>query len=248
MVYKWKDYFRNNNLNLKVIDWNEDYKLTENERKTITKSIQQFQLGENSEGKYLINSAKKYAAKTQDHDYYDALVEFIREEQRHARDLAAFMRSQDIPIIRSHWVDGVFRKLRRFAGLELSVIVLITAEIIAKVYYRALKSCTNSKALIDLCEQILKDEEKHVEFQSESLRKLAVNRNRTVLRFSRFLHRVLLEGTLIVVWKQHEEVLRAGGYSFGSFCAACRKEFEESNKIVWGRNQTSVPNDGSRIV
>jgi hypothetical protein len=229
---KWKDYFLNNDLNLKQIHWDDEYYLSTSERETIIKSIQQFQLGENSEGKHLINNAKKYVLKTQDQDYYDALIAFIREEQRHARDLARFMRIQEIPLIRNHWVDQVFRKLRRFAGLELSVIVLITAEIIAKVYYIALKNCTNSRILIDLCDQILLDEEKHVEFQSETLHKLSKVRSKTIKRFSRFFHRVLLEGTLFVVWQQHKTVFKAGGYSFSSFFSACRNEFKSSNKIV----------------
>jgi hypothetical protein len=55
--------------------------------------------------------------RTQDQDYYDVLIEFIREEQQHARDLARFMKSQEMPLIRSHWVDQVIRKLRRFVGL-----------------------------------------------------------------------------------------------------------------------------------
>ena len=38
-----------------------------------------------------------------------------------------------IDFIYEHWVDTIFRKLRNFAGLEHSVVVLITAEIIAAV-------------------------------------------------------------------------------------------------------------------
>jgi bacterioferritin (cytochrome b1) len=232
---KWFDYFANNKLNLLAIRWDDAYVLTEDERKTITKSIQQFQLGENSEGKHLINSAKKYAARTGDHLYYDALIDFIKEEQRHAKDLARFMRLQGIPLVRNHWVDQVFRKMRRFAGLELSVIVLITAEIIAKVYYQALKQSTNSTILKDLCHQILRDEEKHVEFQSQTLRKLNAGRNQLVNGTGRLFHRVLLEGTLLVVWQQHSKVFIAGGYTFSQFLSACRHEFRESNRMIVGQ-------------
>lgn len=229
---KWKAYFLHNNQNQNAINWDDNYQLSLAERQAFEKSIQQFQLGENSEGKHLINSAKKYAARTQDQDYYDALVEFIREEQRHARDLARFMRQQEIPLIRNHWVDQVFRKLRKFAGLELSIIVLITAEIIAKIYYKALKDATKARTLIDLCNQILRDEEKHVQFQSETLHKLASGRSKTMNIFSRKFHRFLLEGTLIVVWQQHKKVFRAAGYSRGVFYQECREEFRESDQIV----------------
>ena len=58
-----------------------------------------------------------------------ALEIFIKEEQQHSRYLAAFMESQSIPRLQKHWVDRVFRKLRGLAGLELSLTVLVTAEI-----------------------------------------------------------------------------------------------------------------------
>ncbi|MGG4103228.1 ferritin-like domain-containing protein [Paenibacillus lautus] len=227
---KWTEYFLRNNQNLIDIHWDDHYKLTSEEREIITKSIQQFQLGENSEGKYLINCAKKYVLETQDQDYYHALIEFIKEEQRHARDLGRFMRLQEIPLIRSHWVDNVFRKLRKYAGLELSIIVLITAEIIAKIYYKALKESTNSIILIDLCNQILNDEEKHVRFQSETLYKLARNKSYIMNQISRQFHRFLFEGTLIVVWYQHKSVFKAGGYTLLSFYHDCRQVFNSSKR------------------
>ncbi|SDW23423.1 ferritin-like domain-containing protein [Paenibacillus sp. CF384] len=230
----WKHYFLHNQQNLRAIDWEDSYRLTEAERRCIQKSVQQFQLGESSEGKHLIQQAKRYAERTGNHDYYEAVAAFIREEQRHARDLARFMRGQQLPTIRGHWVDHVFRKLRQFAGLELSVMVLITAEIIAKVYYVALERSTKSKTLQDLCDQILQDEEKHVEFQSETLCKLGEGRWSVVNRSYRLAHRVLLEGTLVVVWHQHRSVFRAGGYRFRDFLAACRKEFRLSSSIAAG--------------
>ncbi len=172
--------------------------------------------------------------KTREQDYYNAIVQFIREEQRHARDLARFMNRQEIPLIRDHWIDRVFRELRRFAGLELSIIVLITAEIIAKVYYKALKNSTNSRILRELCDQILLDEEKHVEFQSETLHKLGKARSKTVNDCIGLFHRGLLEGTLFIVWHQHKSVFKAGGYIFSNFFSVCRYEYKESNKIVVG--------------
>ncbi|WP_052350402.1 ferritin-like domain-containing protein [Paenibacillus gorillae] len=231
---KWRAYFLYNQDHLQRIDWGDEYRLTASERKAVTRSIQQFQLGENSEGKHLISNAKAYIDKTKDEAYFGAIVEFIREEQRHARDLAKFMRLQQIPIIREHWVDGVFRKLRKFAGLEQSIIVLITAEIIAKIYYKALRDSTSSTMLIQLCDQILLDEDKHVQFQSETLHKLSYKRNPFINSCYRGMHRFLLEGTLAVVWRQHRSVFKAGGYRLGSFYRECRKEFTLSNAIIAG--------------
>lgn len=229
---KWVQYYRRNNQNLKYIHWDDNYKLTTNEREIIIKSIQQFQLGENSEGKYLIKRAQEYVHQTQDQDYYEALIEFIKEEQRHARDLGRFMKVQGIPLLRRHWVDNVFRRLRRYASLEQSVIVLLTAEIIAKLYYKALQKSTNSEVLIDLCNQILSDEEKHVQFQSETLHKFAQNRSVLFNRIVYILRRILFEGTLIIVWYQHKPVFKAGGYKLKSYYYECRHEFNLTKKII----------------
>lgn len=122
------------------------------------------------------------------------------EEQRHARDLARFLRQNSIPTIKTTFADRVFRNLRHlFASLQISIAVLITAEIIAKVYYAALKEATNSTVLRTLCDQILQDEVKHVEFQAEQLGKLRCYRNRFFQWITMAMQRFLYWGTCFVV-------------------------------------------------
>lgn len=151
----WTDYFVRNREQLLDIEWMDSYELTAHERAVITRSIQQFQLGEQSEGKRFIYLAEQYVARTGDTDYLEALHLFIAEEQRHARHLARFMHQHHIPCIESHLVDSVFRWLRRLFNLELEIVVLLSAEVIACTFYKALHDATNSKTLRDLCRQIL---------------------------------------------------------------------------------------------
>lgn len=174
----WVSYFVENNDHLLTITLDESYTRTERECAAITSSIQQFQIGENSEGKFLLGKAKNRLTGISDKSYLTAISLFIKEEQRHARTLKEFMDSQDIPAIRKHWVDHVFRRLRRPFNLEMSITVLITAEIIATVYYQALKSTTQSRHLFDICSQILRDDDKHIEFQFETIQRLLSNRSR----------------------------------------------------------------------
>ncbi|WP_164672387.1 hypothetical protein [Bacillus velezensis] len=47
--------------------------------------------------------------------------------------------------------------------------MLLTAEVIAAVYYDALKNVTGSVCLQSICGQILIDEKQHFEFQAETL-------------------------------------------------------------------------------
>jgi hypothetical protein len=136
------------------------------------------------------------------------------------------MELNGIPCIRRRWTDSVFRRLRNFVGtLEISIAVLVTAEIIAKVYYAALRGASKSQMLRRICEQILRDEARHVEFQTEQLAKLRRGRPAPLLWTTLALHKLLFLGaTLVVAWS-HRFVLRRGGFSLRRFRRACLREF-----------------------
>lgn len=229
---QWVCYFKENKLNLHKLDWNDPYQLTTYEYQTIYKSIQQFQIGESSEGKFLMGSAKRYLSKENDKFYLQALILFIQEEQRHAKQLSLFMEKEHIPTIKKHWIDQVFRKLRRFANLEQSITVLLTAEIIATVYYDAIRHVTKSKILIDICQQILSDEAKHVEFQSVTLSEISNNRSFALNIAIKLIREILLFGTLMIVWLYHKKVFKAGGYTFFRYVRCAFDEHKRSESII----------------
>ena len=223
---EWLGYFEHNARHLFDVPWDAPVGETE----AIAESIQGFQLGASSEGRHLTACAREYAERTGDEDYVEALKYFIREEQRHARDLARFMERAGIPTIDRTWPDTVFRSLRQFAGLELSISVLITAEIVAKVYYPALREATRSPMLRRVCDRIISDEIQHVEFQSERLAMLRRGRGDAALAATHGLHRFLFGGTLGVVWWKHARALRAGGYGLRRFWSAAWRMFEETRR------------------
>ena len=165
--------------------------------------------------------------KTGDHAYADAIQLFIREEQRHSRYLGRFMDLNNIPRLKFSVGDAVFRGLRKLAGLEASVSVLITAEIIAKVYYRSLKAATRSEILIHICRQILKDEALHVIFQGQRLALLRRHRGKFALSFTNLAQRSLFAGACLMVWKNHRKVMGATGMSFAKFWEECWSEFRD---------------------
>jgi len=150
----WVSYFKYNKSHFDWFSQPKNSELTKVEKSIIKASIQQFQRGENSEGKNLF----KYSKDLENSLYIDVIKLFIKEEQTHAKVLGMFMKAEGIERISGHWVDNVFRKLRNLASLENSVMVLITAEIIATVYYIALKNATDSRTLKTLCRQILANE------------------------------------------------------------------------------------------
>src|SRR4029077_20427810 len=134
-----------------------------------------------------------------DPDFAEALALLVQEEQRHSAYLLGFMRAQRIPELSSHWVDSVFRRLRVLAGLELSLRVLVTAEIIAVPYYGALGRVTNSPLLRALSSRILVDESTHLRFQAWMLRRLASGRVRLLANTLAQIHRLFLIVTACIV-------------------------------------------------
>jgi len=226
---EWRQYFEENARSLLEIPWHLGAELTGEETEAISRSLQEFQAGESSEGKHLFHYAQEYARKTGDDEYVAAIRLFIAEEQRHARDLGRFLTLNGIPLVPTTFTDRVFRRLRNlFSGLEISIAVLITAEIIARVYYAVLREATRSPILRTLCDQILRDEAKHVQFQAEQLAKLRAGRRAVGRWITMGLQRFLYMGTVLVVWFYHRQTIRRGGLSPAGWWRACWQTFGEA--------------------
>ena len=160
----WNQYFKENSK--RVLKVNPDtYRLSAAEKDRITASIQQFQLGEASEGRLLRAKAQKFSDDIHDPLYAETIDFLIKEENRHSAYLGAFMRDQNIPTKGKVWIDGLFRIFRNLAGLEVSIRVLVTAEVTALFYYRALSGSTKSQVLNQICHRMLAEEREHVRFQ-----------------------------------------------------------------------------------
>ncbi|NND78145.1 MAG: ferritin-like domain-containing protein [Flavobacteriales bacterium] len=236
MFKKWRSYFENNQDHLSDLDVSDNNGLKKEELKTIFNSIQQFQKGENSEGKNLYNFAKSWG----NQDYFETIKLFIKEEQNHALALGTFMKANEIPKIKHHWVDVVFRGLRKIGGLENSINVLLTAEVIAAIYYRALREATENRMLRKICDQILLDEEMHINFQSRTLGffymgKSVFSRSRSVA-----FKRILMVGTLLVVWVYHGKVYRKGGYSLAKYVKETWREYLRSEYMQRGKSPIMI--------
>lgn len=218
---RWCSYFLANGLDPRELPWPDSYQLTNAERLAISGSIAQFQLGEGAQGRRLQERGRKYAERVGDTHFSHALALFVKEERRHSADLGRFMDAHGIPRLSKHWIDSIFRRLRVLAGLELSLRVLVTAEIIAVPYYRALGDATASELLGALSDRILQDEAGHLKFQASMLSRIRAGR--LIWR----LHRLFLVSTCFVVWRDHGPVFRAAGYRFREFVLEACYEFAE---------------------
>lgn len=229
---QWQQYFLGNRDHFDHLEWKDSQTLTAQEKQNISQSVRQFQRGEHSEGKHFL----QFAQRMQDTSYIETVKLFIKEEQDHAAILGKFMEGEGIPKLGRDWLDSIFRRLRKLAGLEGSVTVLLTAEIIAMVYYKALFNATRSAILKQICLQVLKDEEMHLRFQSYTLECLYKRKAGFTSIFSGTVHYVLMAGTILMVWLWHYKVLRSGGYSFQQYAGDVWKEFIHCRHMMTGKS------------
>lgn len=217
----WVNHFEHHAHHPRCVPQGLSDRLTPDQRRLISSSMATFQLGEQSEGRTLLRAAQRFALPRR----IPALVQItellIREEQRHAGLLRAFMQDHHIALKRTDWTDRVFRRVRRLANLELYLYVLISAELIGIVYYRALEAATGCGRLKLLCRVLVSDELSHVGFESQLLLALRADRAGPVQTLMRLAHRAFFAGATSVVWLTHRSVLRNGGHDARSFLRVC---------------------------
>lgn len=121
---EWLAYFRRNLTELLPIQWDEQYRLTDAEVRTVSQSIQQFQLGESSEGHHLMKLAQQFAENHTDPTFPLMMRTFIAEEQRHSAMLGTFLKREGLPLLEADPVDGIFRWLRHLTSFEMAVMAI----------------------------------------------------------------------------------------------------------------------------
>jgi hypothetical protein len=213
----WCEHFRANEDRQRMIPWDHACPLGEAERRILLPSLQDFQLGESSEGRHGRARAAAYGDRVGDEHYAEAIWLFFAEENRHAAYLARYLRLHGVEPIGRSWTDFVFRRVRRLMGLELLLVVLLTAELIGEVYYRAIRAATACPALRGICAQLLRDERMHVRFHVERFRFLRRGRSRARTTPQDGAWRCFFAATCLAVWWKHGWALRLGGYGFRRF-------------------------------
>jgi hypothetical protein len=223
--YDWVEYFYQNAPE-PILPWGDGVRLSETEKLAVIASIQQFQLGEEASGARMLERAQRFSRKTGDLGLIAALKLFLREEQRHSKILAQFLQIENAPCLRRHWVHSVFRSVRGLAGLELCLKVLVTAEILARPYYAALRDATSSPLLKSICQHIFDEEGAHMHFQAFALSRFQNRHRRLTQALIKTSHIVLLASTAALVWAEHQTVFGSAGRTFRQFWEQTWQEFD----------------------
>jgi rubrerythrin len=216
-----KTYFQANHARFADLAWDDPHQLSPTQKRVLSASLQTFQRGEGTGGDHLLALADQLG----DADYAAAMRLFIQEEEGHANLLGQFMDRQNIPRLHTHWLHGTFRWLGRPLGLVHMVRVILTAEVVATVYYKALYNATFSGLLQQICRRILLDEEMHLIYHCLAIRQLSPRRNLLSAWFWRQFYRAFMAGTALTIYLTNRRALRAGGYGLGRFGAAIATEY-----------------------
>lgn len=228
----WVAHFRTNLAAARAIKWDDGYRLSDRERRAIRRSIAKFQLGEKSDGHFLQRHAQMHADRSGDHAYAEAVRLFIAEEQRHAKELGLFMAAQNLAAMRYHWSDAIFRFVRKLGGLDLAISVLLTAELIALVYYQALGRATGSLVLRSICAEILRDERTHVVFLAGTLGRVRLGRSARSVAWRIRIQHLFLLAAILLVWVDHWRVFRAGRFGWRRYWHACWSGFTSIDALL----------------
>ena len=239
----WKNHFLHN-LTKKRIDWKLKPEITEEEKQSILYSLKAWQLGETSEGKHLLAAAAKFACKTDDPEYVEAVKLFIKEEQKHGRNLGTYIDLIGQKRAQKDWGDTLFRKIRYFnKSMELWTIAVIIVESAAQIFYHALSDATNCKLLKSICHDILIDEAHHIKFQNERMYAIFQRKSFYNKAISIGLYAVLFFGTIHAIWFGHRKAFMAGGVTKKDFYKQMYYKFFKSMQFLH-----SEPEKESKLV
>ncbi len=131
----------------------------------LVRSMQRFQLGESSEGSL---ARQALTVSELDPDARVAIGLFVREEGRHARELAHLLAALGAPTLRRHWTEALFRRARRLFGFRTKMLVIAAAELVGASTY-ALLAERLPQPVGRFCATLAADEAGHLDFLADWL-------------------------------------------------------------------------------
>jgi hypothetical protein len=187
---------------------------------------------------------RKLSAATGDAQYAAAMELFIREEQRHAALMAGILARLNAPLLTSDWTDNCFVFMRHMSGLHTELLVVLLPEMIARVYFEALRRGFSNPAMQAVFAQIVRDEKGHLAFHADYLNKafaqMSFPRRIAVQMAWHLVYRV----ACVIVYVDHGPLLRAVGIPAKKFWGQCGAVFDEvAAKIFSPAHVLSGPED-----
>lgn len=186
-------------------------------RTAIARSIAIFQLGESGGGTRLRRYTRSIASLENLQGYQRAVDLFVAEEQSHAALLARTVTHLRGTLLQKQWTNSIFRWMRDLVNLEFNIQVLLTAELIAEVYFGLLALRCSDPVVQTVAKKLLRDEMGHLAFQRDFLFERLKTFTPAVQRLWRWQFQAIHLATACVVSWDHRECLRSLGVTPADF-------------------------------
>lgn len=183
--------------------------LPENVRTALARSIAIFQLGESGGGTRLRRYTRSIASLENLQGYQRAVDLFVAEEQSHAALLARTVTHLRGTLLQKQWTNSIFRWMRDLVNLEFNIQVLLTAELIAEVYFGLLSLRCSDPVVQTVAKKLLRDEMGHLSFQRDFLFERLKTLTPAMQRLWLWQFQAIHFATACVVSWDHRECLRS---------------------------------------
>lgn len=176
-----------------------------------------FQLGESGGGTRLRRYTRSIATLENLRGYQRAVDLFVAEEQSHAALLARAVTHLRGTLLRKQWTNSIFRWLRDLVNLEFNIQVLLTAELIAEVYFGLLALRCSDPVVQTVAKKLLRDEMGHLSFQRDFLFERLKTLTPAMQRLWRWQFQFIHLATAFVVAWDHRDCLHSLGVTPADF-------------------------------
>ncbi len=219
--------------------------LADDARASIARSISIFQLGESGGGTRLRRYTRSIATLENLRGYQRAVDLFVAEEQSHAALLARTVLHLRGTLLKKQWSNSIFRWMRDLVNLEFNIQVLLTAELIAEVYFGLLALRCSDPVVQIVAKKLLRDEMGHLSFQRDFLFERLKTLTPAMQRLWRWQFRAIHAATAIVVAWDHRSCLRAIHVTPADFrarAARCWESFQSRLERRLNAAESITPN------
>lgn len=226
----WIEHFeRNTKLNDELVLPQAPCVLPEETRMPLARSLATFQLGESGGGTRLRRYTRSIAPLENLKGYQRAVDLFVMEEQSHAALLARTVTHLRGELMKKQWTNSIFRWMRDLVNLEFNIQVLLTAELIAEVYFGLLALRCPDPVVQTVARKLLRDEMGHLAFQRDFLFERLKSLTPAMQKVWRLQFQAIhLASAAVVAW-DHRECLRGLGVTQADFrarAARCWQSFQ----------------------
>lgn len=161
---EWLNYFERNAGRASPETPTKIEPLPEKLRGPLVHALQCFQLGEAGEGR-IARQARESADPALDDNLKESIAFYVREEGRHAAELARLIRAMGATTITRHMSEQLFERSRRLMGLRAKMAVMAVAEVVGSAFYMTLAERVPCPHIAEVMRVISADEDRHLEFQ-----------------------------------------------------------------------------------